>query len=341
MELKDEDFDGLKADMRQIAFDHARDEVLSFASAIAHGDQEHRGWLAEAAQAFNQGKPLPPPRGKGTQEAASPVSSTSSVSHAELLKLVNELTEQSFKRSKEVEKSRQYAVNLARSLHERFYPEAKEWQPARKLYDLLEQIDNMTSGLSRERFRVIPEGDQIAPERDRALAQEYAERFPEAADLRAKLESAHRLLKEQLDTNYEIAKERDSLRDALRAAQIGRRAQEDADAEPEQRLAEFANRYDGLPRQHQDPDKWTTREAMERAHADVTRTFSGPGMSSAGVPEGATPVQGWPDRKKVDGDWFRFMTGELIRISREVEELKADAREVEPNKRWGYPGEDD
>jgi hypothetical protein len=45
--------------------------VAEFAQAILHGDDEHRGWLLEAADAFNEGKPLPAPRGKGTAPHAS------------------------------------------------------------------------------------------------------------------------------------------------------------------------------------------------------------------------------------------------------------------------------
>lgn len=36
--------------------------VLNFARAILHGDDVHRQWLLEAAQAFVTGEPLPPPR---------------------------------------------------------------------------------------------------------------------------------------------------------------------------------------------------------------------------------------------------------------------------------------
>lgn len=39
--------------------------ILEFATAILHGDKEHRDWLMEAAAAFNARAPLPPPRGKG------------------------------------------------------------------------------------------------------------------------------------------------------------------------------------------------------------------------------------------------------------------------------------
>ncbi len=37
-------------------------EVLEFAKAILHGDEVHRAWLLEAAEAFVSGKPLPLPR---------------------------------------------------------------------------------------------------------------------------------------------------------------------------------------------------------------------------------------------------------------------------------------
>jgi hypothetical protein len=36
-------------------------------AAIAHGDDEHRAWLREAVDNFFAGKPVPPPRGKGTK----------------------------------------------------------------------------------------------------------------------------------------------------------------------------------------------------------------------------------------------------------------------------------
>ncbi len=36
--------------------------VLSFAKAVLHGDGVHKAWLLEAAQAWTEGKPLPPPR---------------------------------------------------------------------------------------------------------------------------------------------------------------------------------------------------------------------------------------------------------------------------------------
>ena len=44
--------------------------VKQFARAVLHGDDEHRGWLMEAAECFVAGKPLPEPRGKGTQQPA-------------------------------------------------------------------------------------------------------------------------------------------------------------------------------------------------------------------------------------------------------------------------------
>lgn len=37
-------------------------DVLRFAEAILHGDDEHRAWLREAAAAYVAGQPLPPPR---------------------------------------------------------------------------------------------------------------------------------------------------------------------------------------------------------------------------------------------------------------------------------------
>jgi hypothetical protein len=36
--------------------------VIRFAIEIQHGDDVHRRWLTEAATAFGEGKPLPPPR---------------------------------------------------------------------------------------------------------------------------------------------------------------------------------------------------------------------------------------------------------------------------------------
>jgi hypothetical protein len=44
-------------------------EVRAFAKAVLHGDDAHRAWLLEAAEAFIAGKPLPAPRGKGTQQS--------------------------------------------------------------------------------------------------------------------------------------------------------------------------------------------------------------------------------------------------------------------------------
>jgi hypothetical protein len=38
--------------------------VLEFARRIRHGDEEHRAWLLDAAEAFIKGDPLPPPRDK-------------------------------------------------------------------------------------------------------------------------------------------------------------------------------------------------------------------------------------------------------------------------------------
>lgn len=47
-----------------------KNDVLEFAKAILHGDEDHRAWLMEAAQAYLDGKKLPAPRGKGTKEHA-------------------------------------------------------------------------------------------------------------------------------------------------------------------------------------------------------------------------------------------------------------------------------
>jgi hypothetical protein len=51
---------------------YAKLKVSQFADAILHGDDEHRQWLLEAAEAFNGGLPMPPPRGKGASVTASP-----------------------------------------------------------------------------------------------------------------------------------------------------------------------------------------------------------------------------------------------------------------------------
>jgi hypothetical protein len=40
--------------------------VREFAQAVLHGDDEHRAWLMEAADAFIAGR-VPAPRGKGVQ----------------------------------------------------------------------------------------------------------------------------------------------------------------------------------------------------------------------------------------------------------------------------------
>lgn len=37
-------------------------DVIKFALAVLHGDDEHKAWLLEAARAFVDRKPLPPPR---------------------------------------------------------------------------------------------------------------------------------------------------------------------------------------------------------------------------------------------------------------------------------------
>jgi hypothetical protein len=44
-------------------------EVRAFAKAVLHGDDEHKAWLLEAAEAFIAGEPLPAPRGKGTRQS--------------------------------------------------------------------------------------------------------------------------------------------------------------------------------------------------------------------------------------------------------------------------------
>lgn len=43
-------------------------DVLRFAKAILHGDEEHRAWLLEAADAFCQDKPIPAVRGNGSKD---------------------------------------------------------------------------------------------------------------------------------------------------------------------------------------------------------------------------------------------------------------------------------
>jgi hypothetical protein len=44
---------------------NAEPPVRAFAKAVLHGDDEHKAWLMEAAEAFISNKPLPSPRGKG------------------------------------------------------------------------------------------------------------------------------------------------------------------------------------------------------------------------------------------------------------------------------------
>lgn len=41
--------------------------IRAFAYAILHGDDEHRAWLIEAAEAFIVNDPIPEPRGKGIE----------------------------------------------------------------------------------------------------------------------------------------------------------------------------------------------------------------------------------------------------------------------------------
>lgn len=45
-------------------------EVMRFAKAVLHGDDEHRAWLMAAAVAFVAGEDPPPPTGKGKSEAS-------------------------------------------------------------------------------------------------------------------------------------------------------------------------------------------------------------------------------------------------------------------------------
>jgi hypothetical protein len=49
--------------------------VRAFAKAVLHGDDEHKAWLLEAAEAFIDRKPLPAQRGRGAQSDAEPVRS--------------------------------------------------------------------------------------------------------------------------------------------------------------------------------------------------------------------------------------------------------------------------
>jgi len=44
-----------------------KSRVEDFAEAILHGDEQHRAWLLEAAEAFNTGEPLPEPKTTATQ----------------------------------------------------------------------------------------------------------------------------------------------------------------------------------------------------------------------------------------------------------------------------------
>lgn len=48
--------------------------ILEFTNLILHGDEEHRRWLMEAANAYLDGKPMPPPRAQAAvDERAEPV----------------------------------------------------------------------------------------------------------------------------------------------------------------------------------------------------------------------------------------------------------------------------
>lgn len=37
--------------------------IRDFTHKVLHGDEEHKGWLLEAAECYLKGVPLPPPRG--------------------------------------------------------------------------------------------------------------------------------------------------------------------------------------------------------------------------------------------------------------------------------------
>lgn len=45
--------------------------VRHFAELILHGDDEHKGWLTEAAECYANNQPMPPARGKGASAVLS------------------------------------------------------------------------------------------------------------------------------------------------------------------------------------------------------------------------------------------------------------------------------
>jgi hypothetical protein len=63
------DLDGCVENLRAALEQSDAEPVRVFAKAVLHGDGEHKAWLIEAAEAFIAGKPLPPPRGKGTKQS--------------------------------------------------------------------------------------------------------------------------------------------------------------------------------------------------------------------------------------------------------------------------------
>lgn len=52
--------------------DYDAKKIREFARLILHGDEEHRDWLIEAADAFIAGEEMPPPRGKGLPPTTEP-----------------------------------------------------------------------------------------------------------------------------------------------------------------------------------------------------------------------------------------------------------------------------
>ncbi len=46
------------------------DAIFEFTGLILHGDVAHRNWLVEAAEAYVEGKELPPPRDLNNSQLA-------------------------------------------------------------------------------------------------------------------------------------------------------------------------------------------------------------------------------------------------------------------------------
>jgi hypothetical protein len=63
----------LRAAQIALAQSNVAEPVRAFAKAILHGDDDHKAWLLEAAEAFIARKPLPPLRGKGVQSDAAEI----------------------------------------------------------------------------------------------------------------------------------------------------------------------------------------------------------------------------------------------------------------------------